>query len=383
MAIGVPAALPVDFAIRNGLVNLNQMPEYDRVSKWFRPGGLIPFRYQPPDSDVVGDWALPETQDFGMLFYRTDILQELELEPPKTWEDVYTMLPRLQQAGMDFYYPPPSFAGGRAVGARQAVEGAVGLTPFLFQNGGRYYSDDGKRSALDEPRAIAGFREWTELYTNFRLPRESNFFTRFRTGEMPIGVAEYFFYVSFAVAAPEISGRWVMQPMPGHLREDGSIDRTSGGLGQAGVIFKLSNKQYAAWEFLKWWMSPATQERYGFELESLIGVEARWNTANVEALQSLPWPRNDIAAVLEQWSWFREQPVVLGGYFTGRHVLNAWNRVVLQGWNLREALEEAVFDINKELAKKQEEFGFEVDPGLYTRGGQSRYRPTPSSRSGQ
>lgn len=49
--------------------------------------------------------------------------------------------------------------------------------------------------------------------------------------------------------------------------------------------------------------------------------------------------------------------MVLGGYFTGRHIQNAWNRVVLQGTNPREALELAVKDIDRELAKKQEEFG--------------------------
>jgi hypothetical protein len=50
-------------------------------------------------------------------------------------------------------------------------------------------------------------------------------------------------------------------------------------------------------------------------------------------------------------------------------VLNAWNKVVLQGTNPREALEDAIFDINKELAKKQEEFGVKVDPSMYRRGG--------------
>jgi hypothetical protein len=68
-----------------------------------------------------------------------------------------------------------------------------------------------------------------------------------------------------------------------------------------------------------------------------------------------------IAALAKrQWRWFKEQPVVLGGYFTGRHITNAWNRVVLQGINPREALELAVKDIDRELSKKQEEFGTRV-----------------------
>lgn len=392
VGVGVTADVPVEFAIRNGLVNLNTLPGYDEVKTWFRPGGLIPFRYCDSNK-VCGDYALPETQDFSMLFYRKDILHELDMRPPDTWDDVYEILPRLQQRGMDFFYPPPTFGGG-TVAIRTAVQGAVGVVPFLYQNGGEFYTcskdnaanctDDDilSRSSLDTPESLAGFQEWTELYTNFKLSREANFFTRFRTGEMPVGVASYYYYVSFAVAAPELTGRWEMQPMPGKLRADGTIDRTSGGIGEAVTIFKLSERPRAAWEFVKWWLKAPTQQQYGFELEALIGAEARWPTANVIALQSLPWPRRDIQSVLKQWEWFKEVPVVLGGYFSARHILNAWNRVVLQGWNIREALEEATYEINKELARKQEEFGFEVDPRLYSRGGFLRYRATPTPSVG-
>ena len=108
---------------------------------------------------------------------------------------------------------------------------------------------------------------------------------------------------------------------------------------------------------MKWWTDADTQVRFGTELEGLLGVEARWNTANVQALNRLPWPKHDIEAIQEQWRWFKEREAVLGGYFTDRHLVNAWNRVVLEGWNVREAAEEAVQAIDRELRKKQEEFG--------------------------
>lgn len=378
VAVGVPSALPVDFAIRNGILDVSRFPDYrppagrscgslspgeaqKYISCRFRPGALVPFRF-PPSGPEAKDWAVPETQDFGMMFYRKDIMGLLGLQPPDTWEEMYDMLLVLQQNGMDLHYPPPAIGGGA-----QATEGAAGLTPFLFQSGGSYYTEDGKRSALESPEALAGFMEWTDLYTNYKIPRESNFFTRFRTGEQPIGISGYWTYVVLSVAAPELTGRWEMRPMPGHRRPDGTIDRTTGGGAASVVIFKSTKQPQAAWEFVKWWTGFEAQQRFGGELEALIGVEARWNTANVEALTSLPWPKRDIASVLEQWRWFRENPVVLGGYFTGRHVYNAWNRVVLQGWNPREALEEAVYDIDKELAKKHEEFGFPVDRSAYRR----------------
>jgi ABC-type glycerol-3-phosphate transport system substrate-binding protein len=210
------------------------------------------------------------------------------------------------------------------------------------------------------PEALAAFKEWTGLYTNYRIPKYADFFNRFKTGEMPIGIADYWTYVLLSTAARELMGRWEMAPIPGTRMPDGTVDRSTGGSGNAVVIFEQSEHPQEAWEFVKWWTSTETQLRYGIELEALLGVEARWNTANVEALYQMAWPRRDIEAISEQWEWFRERPVVLGGYFTPRHVDNAWNQVVLQGKNARESLEEAVRAINRELRKKQEEFGIGV-----------------------
>jgi ABC-type glycerol-3-phosphate transport system substrate-binding protein len=339
VACGVNPDLPVEFAIRNALVPVSQFEGYESISTRFRPGALIPYTYQ----DKI--FALPETQNFSIMFYRTDILDSLDLKPPQTWDELYDMMWILQQNGMDFYYPP----------------GPEGLTPFLFQHGGDYYTADGLRSALDQPEALRAFREWTDLYTNYRVPMYADFFNRFKTGEMPIGIADYWTYVLLSTAARELMGRWQMAPIPGVQMSDGSINRSTGGSGNAVVIFKQSEHPNESWEFIKWWTSTDVQLRYGVELEALLGVEARWNTANVEALQSMAWPKQDIEAIAEQWQWFQERPVVLGGYYTPRHISNAWNKVVLQGTNPREALEEAIRQINRELRKKQEEFGIFVE----------------------
>lgn len=340
VAFGANNQLPVEFAIRGGVVDLSQFPDYQQVTERFRPGALIPYHY------AGGDYALPETQGFNMLFYRTDILGELGLTPPETWDDVINLLPSLQQFDMNFYYESQPF----------------GFTPFLFQYGGDFYTEDTYYSALDTPEALAAFTRWTSLFSQYRIPIEANFYNRMRTGEIPIGVQDYYNYVLLSTAAPELTGWWQMDPIPGVRREDGSIDRTTGGWADVAVIFRDTKHPEAAWELLKWWTSENIQSQYAMELEGLIGVEARWNTSNMNALRNLPWPQRDIQAVEEQFLWFREMPVVLGGYFTPRHIMNAWNRVVLQGVKPREALEIAVRDIDRELRKKQQEFGIEVPP---------------------
>ncbi|WP_199621623.1 extracellular solute-binding protein [Paenibacillus alkalitolerans] len=347
VALGVEAEVPIDFAVRNALVNLNEFPDYKEVASRFRPGALIPYKYNG------GDFALPENQNFNMLFYRKDIMDQLgitEDKIPQTWQEVMDLIPLLQQNGMDFYYPHAPNNPNLAINE---------FAPFLFQHGGTFYRDNGKKSDLDSPESLEAMDMWTGLFTNYKLQKQADFYNRFRSGEMPIGVADYSTYILLSTAAPELTGWWGMKPMPGIKQADGKINRSTGGLAQTAVIFKSTDMKDEAWTFLKWWTGADAQERFGSELESLLGVEARWNTANVDALKRLPWNQSDIDAIMEQWEWFQEREIVLGGYYTTRHIANMWNQIVLNGKIPREAIEEGVKEINKELRKKREEFGLD------------------------
>lgn len=345
VALGVSTTYPVEFAIREAAVNLKQFPDFNKVSERFLPRILAPFEYRG------GVYGLPETMDFRLLFYRKDIIQELQIRLPDTWEDIYQeVLPVLYQNGMDFYYAIPTELG--------AID--HNFAPFLYQHGGTFYNKSGTKSVLDSPEAYQAFKEYTELFTSYGIPVVANFYNRMRTGEMPIGVGSYGIYMRLSVAAPEIAGRWGVAPFPGHLKGDGTIDRTVGGIAQqADVILAQTDKKKEAWEFLKWWTSADVQEQFGRELEALIGAEARWNTANIEAFTQLAWKQDDLKVITDSWKWARDMPVVLGGYFTGRHIVNAWNRVVLGNTGVRDSIEQAVKDINKELRMKQEEYGVE------------------------
>jgi ABC-type glycerol-3-phosphate transport system substrate-binding protein len=229
----------------------------------------------------------------------------------------------------------------------------------VYQHGAEYYKNDGAESALDSPEAYAAFREWTEFYTNYGIPTETDFFTRFRSGDSPIGIGGFSHYQQLSTSAPELYGRWSIAPIPGIVKEDGTIDRSVGSItGETVMIMQQSQKKEAAWKFLEWWTSEDVQVRYGRELEALLGVEARWNTANKDAFNSLSWKPEHLEVIQYQQAQAREVPVVLGGYFTGRHISNAWNRIVLEGMTVRDSLEQAVIDINKELLAKQEEYKY-------------------------
>ena len=101
-------------------------------------------------------------------------------------------------------------------------------------------------------------------------------------------------------------------------------------------------------------MSTSVQRQFGSEIEALNGRAARWNTANLEAFGDMAWPRDDLKQIERTFEQVTQIPVVLGGYFAGRHINNAFNRVVISGQNARDSLEESVKDINRELKRRRE-----------------------------
>ena len=336
VALGVASNVPVEYALRNAVADLSGFDGFDQVTGSLLPQVLVPFGYNG------GVYGLPETMYFRCMFYRRDIVEEYDLLLPDTWDEMYkTTLPRVYENGMQVYIPG-------------------WFDMFLLSNGGTYYTEDGKRSALDTKEAYTAFEQYIETYTVYGAPTNANFFNRFRTGEIPIGLGDYGTYVQLLAAAPELSGRWGIMPLPGVVKADGTVDRsTSGYVGEADIILATSEKKEEAWELIRWWLSADVQTEYGREIEGKLGAQARWATSNVQAFRSLPWNLDDLDTIAASWEFAKETPIVPGSYFTGRHITNAWNRCIINHMDPRESLELCVKEINKELKRRQTQFGIE------------------------
>lgn len=333
IALGIERSSPVEFAIRNAVVDLSKFEGFDDVISRFVPGTIVPYQYRG------GTYAVPETMDFRVFIYRKDVFSELTLEVPDTWDDVYNyVMPKLYQNNMQFYVPQD-------------------FSMFLLQNGGSYYTEDGLKSALDSPQAYIAFKQYTDLFTSYSVPITANFYMRMRSGEIPCGIGGFGDYMQLSVAAPELNGKWSIALVPGIRDSSGDINRSVANIaGNADIILNGSKFEKESWAFLDWWTSAETQTLFGRMIEAKLGERARWNTSNMEAFKALPWKPYDLNIITQCWTYVNEIPVVLGGYMTGRNVVNAWNRVVLGGENPRNSLEEAVEDINRELLAKQEEY---------------------------
>jgi ABC-type glycerol-3-phosphate transport system substrate-binding protein len=347
VAMQISNDIPVNYAMRNAAADLTQFPDFPEIAERFRPSALVPYTYEN------GVYALPETQTFNMLFYRKDVLNELGLSVPQTWEEVAGLLAVLNKNHMEFGLPlvmQPSYPG-------ENIPPNPTYAMLLLQSGGQFYRNGGKESDLDSRVGIETFKIWTEFYTDYKLEREYDFANRFRTGQMPIGIADYTTYNQLTVFAPEIRGLWGFAPVPGTLQPDGTIRRDVPGGGSGTIMLKSAKDKEAAWEFMKWWTSDEVQTKFGREMESLMGAAARYPTANIKALDSLPWPVADYENLKAQFEWVRGIPEVPGGYFTGRHLLNAFYRVINNNTEPREAIVDYVEYIQEEIRAKRKEFG--------------------------
>ena len=145
--------------------------------------------------------------------------------------------------------------------------------------------------------------------------------------------------------------------MPGMRADDGTIHREVPSGGSGVLMLNNAKDKEAAWEFMKWWTSEETQTAFGREMEGLMGAAARYPTANIQALDQLPWPVEDYNNLQAQFEWVRGLPEVPGGYFTGRHLLNAFYQVINNNVEPREAIVDYVQYIHDEIRTKRHEFG--------------------------
>jgi ABC-type glycerol-3-phosphate transport system substrate-binding protein len=331
---------PVNYGIRNAVLDLTQFSDLSEVAQQFSEASMIPFQFDG------ATYALPETTTFPVMFYRRDILAELGMDVPQTWNDVKVAMTILAKNQMEFGMLP----------------GEQIFAMMLYQNGGEYYSENGDRSALDSDVAVNVFKDYCEFYTDYKLDKETSVEERFRTGECPIIIADYTIYNNLVVSAPDIAGLWDFVPVPGTVKEDGTIDRSTGCTGLASIIMANTKYPQECWEFLKWWTSADVQTQYGREMESLMGSAVRVPTANLEAFENMPWPVDDFRALEEAFAWVKGIPQVPGGYYSWRNVNNAFYTVTTETDTAspREELMDKVIYINAEIDYKRQELNLPV-----------------------
>ncbi len=353
---------PINYALRGAAVDITQFADYKEVLAPFHPQSYIQYEFEG------GIYGVPETQSFSVLFYRKDVMEELGLEIPKTWDELIAILPTIQGSNMSVGLPSAAGSSGSALAVSTSGDLTLYFT-LLYQYGGDCYNESGAKCTCDSEIGVKALEDYSRYFTDYGIPTIFDFASRFRTGEMPLGVFPYSMYNTLMVSAPEIKGLWDFTFAPGTLKTDENgneyIDRTSFVSAMATMMIadadRSEEKTLNAWNFMKWWAEADTQVRYGREIEALLGASSRYNTANREAFVQLAWSAEDIAILDEQWDDIHGIREVPGGYFTGRHVTNAIRKIINEKSDPRETIIDYVIKINGELEKKRKEFNLSLD----------------------
>lgn len=347
-ALFLGGEFPVNLAARGLLVDISEFEDYGEVTERFQKNAMTPYCYEG------GCYGLPISQTFPMMFYRTDVLTELGIgSPPETWDALLDMLPALQRNNMSvgLILPPANIS--------PATEAGHTFAMLLLQKGKTYYNDDLTASVFDSVEAVQSFEEWTDFYTKYSFEQTYDAFSRFRTGEYPIVIANYTFANQLAAASPEIKGLWEFCPVPGTLREDGSVSHAANSVGSGAVIFKKVENKENAWEFIKWFTETDTQVQFGNRIEGLLGTMGRFDTANTEALGQLSWSGGELERLYAQQEELEEIPIIPSSYAVTRNIMNAFRETINENQNPRDTLIWYSRDINDEIARKRENLGLD------------------------
>ena len=291
-------------------------------------------------------YGLPETQSFPMMFIRTDILAELGIDKLDTWDDLMAAATTLAENNM-----------------------TIGLNNdykiFLYQMGGTLFADGGMRINLDSNLALDSFETMCNMFTQYSFPYKYDFVNRFRTGEMPIGIAGYNgTYNHLIVFATELRGLWEFVPLPGYYLTDENgkeyLNNTSVSSVSSIVMINGCDNKDAAWQFMKWHSGAECQVEYSNEMVAILGDSAKHATANINALETMPWTNKEFNNLMGQFNNLASIPNYPGAYIIGRYTKFAFLDAYNDNADPVTELLSYITTINKEINRKRSEFNLET-----------------------
>ncbi len=265
-----------------------------------------------------GVYAVPITNSFPMMFYRTDIFSEMGMSPPQTWEEFEQTLSLIRERGMKVgmassEHDPDGFAAGDV------------FIALLSQT---------DEKALGSESAVAAFEAWSKLCAEYGLTEE-DMLALFRTGEMPLVIADYTVFSSrLSNEAYELGGRWSMAHIPGTYRtidDLRTLDCSANTNSLGAVIFNECENVAAMWEFISWFTSDDVQR----QVAEAFGA-GTYSPANKGVSFPEKWSESELREISAQKSCSLQIHEIFSSEEVKDAVYSALNRT-LNGENARDA----------------------------------------------
>ncbi|MGN1095000.1 MAG: ABC transporter substrate-binding protein, partial [Eubacteriales bacterium] len=345
LMMGEGSSTVMNYAVRGAILDLTGYDEFEEVKSRFIDAAMIPLTVAvgSPDGDIAV-YGIPQTMSFSVMFYRKDIFADLGIKVPSTWDEFREIIPRLQSRNY-------------------TVGMSKDTNTFIYQNGGTLYKENGTKISYDTDISLDAFTTMCEFFTLYRFPITYDAANRFRTGEMPLIMADFIsFYNQFTVFATELKGLWAFTNIPGTVQEDGSVNNSHVAGVSAMVIMKDAKPRgtdAAAFKFMEWWTRANVQGQYANELIALLGPAGKYNTANTEAFKEMSWTASELRLLEGVFDSLVGVPEMPGSYIISRYVNFAFLAAYNNGKSPSDELLSYVDIINKEFERKREELNRE------------------------
>ncbi|MFE4455287.1 extracellular solute-binding protein [Streptomyces sp. NPDC056796] len=172
------------------------------------------------------------------LYYRTDVFDELGIEPPKSQDELISTAKKIHRKKPDLY--------GLAVGGAYTY----GAMPFIWAQGGELAEETGVtyRSAINSAKARKGIEAYTSLFGDDNCPAAkcaamggNATVTAFASGKAAMAIGGDFSHA--AVEAGTVKGKYAVVPLPG-VRKDSIAPAFAGG-NNIGVLKSSSHRTLA------------------------------------------------------------------------------------------------------------------------------------------
>ena len=199
-------------------------------------------------------YAYPQSSDGALLYYRTDLLEKANLEPPTTWDEMQAACDKIlpDQKGMSCYGGQFQKYEGLTCNVAEAVNSA----------GGEFITADGK-PAVNSPEAIAGLTWMVDGFESGMIPKEAITWKEeesrqaFQDGKI-LFLRNWPYVYNLASkddGSSKVVGKFGVAPIPG---KDGPGVSTLGGH-NIGISTFATNKGTAG-DFIKWIASEDIQK---------------------------------------------------------------------------------------------------------------------------
>ncbi|WP_060884523.1 extracellular solute-binding protein [Streptomyces caniscabiei] len=211
------------------------------------------------------------------LYYRTDVFEELGLEPPKTLDELATTAKRIRAAEPDLY--------GLVVGGAYTY----GAMPFVWANGGEIAEGKGGSyaSTIDSAAAQKGIKAYTSLFGDDNCPAAkcagmggNDTVTAFAAGKAGMAIGGDFSHA--AVEAGKVKGKYAVVPLPGV--KSGSVAPAFAGGNNVGVLKSTTHRTLAV-DLMKRLTSKETQG----ELFDAMGFLPTYTDVRADAAEKEPF----------------------------------------------------------------------------------------------